>query len=786
MILRATAAGVVVGLVLGAAAGCGSSEDQGSRFTARDSGAFEGGLDATFQLDSGGSSSGGDAAKGAITVTPANPVVKVTIDSTGVHASPVTFTAQIGSRTVSALWTLDNGQLGTLGMMSGSFSASGQAAGSGTISASAQGLVGSTSVTVEIQSTQNGGPANDGGAPEAGAGGAGGVGGEGLGGPVSTTLVNLLQTASDGGTEAGTSGTLSWLYPYDRTVWPRGLLAPLLQWTAGSGPFVAVYIHLREAHFEFQGFYAGTNLVHQPIDQAAWTQATDSNGGEPLHVEITLTDGTQAYGPIAEDWLVAPGRLKGTLYYSSYNTKLANPIAGETQAAAILAIQPGISDPQLAIPGSQNKCLVCHMVSGDGATLFASNGQPYPHYEETDAFDLRNNTGTATNVYTGNAPDGTTNDRKFLWAGLWNDATFALQSAGNTQEYYGGPGAPPDSRLFARNTGNGVGGAGFDGVFQQAVTPAFSPDGTKVSFNFWQAQSAADAGLAAGNGHTLDLMDFACGTPVGDAGGPDAGPSCPTPTMSGLRRLYTNTSSTGYPAWPSWLPNSAGIVFHNTVRTGSNSVISTWDGQKAQIWYVDVPAAGTASQPVEMLALDGKSASGASYLPTNGNHADDTILNYEPTVTPVVSGGYNWVVFTSRRMYGNVATGDPYDVGDGTYPVAKKLWVAAVDLHPTAGKEPSHPAFYLPAQEINAPNMRGIWVLSPCQADGTSCTTGDVCCGGYCRQSGDGGGLTCNSTMPPTGCSQEFEKCVQTSDCCDASKGYACINGHCAAPPPPM
>ncbi len=37
---------------------------------------------------------------------------------------------------------------------------------------------------------------------------------------------------------------------------------------------------------------------------------------------------------------------------------------------------------------------------------------------------------------------------------------------------------------------------------------------------------------------------------------------------------------------------------------------------------------------------------------------DDTTLNYEPTVLPVVSGGYAWVVFTSRRLYGNQLTAD--------------------------------------------------------------------------------------------------------------------------------
>ena len=34
---------------------------------------------------------------------------------------------------------------------------------------------------------------------------------------------------------------------------------------------------------------------------------------------------------------------------------------------------------------------------------------------------------------------------------------------------------------------------------------------------------------------------------------------------------------------------------------------------------------------------------------------------------------------------------------------------------------PSHPAFYLPAQELLAGNARGFWTVDPCHADGTSC-----------------------------------------------------------------
>ena len=52
-----------------------------------------------------------------------------------------------------------------------------------------------------------------------------------------------------------------------------------------------------------------------------------------------------------------------------------------------------------------------------------------------------------------------------------------------------------------------------------------------------------------------------------------------------------------------------------------------------------------------------RNLNGNDYLPTGSNNHDaDHELNYEPTVAPIASGGYAWVVFMSRRMYGNVAT----------------------------------------------------------------------------------------------------------------------------------
>src|SRR5262249_42710846 len=148
--------------------------------------------------------------------------------------------------------------------------------------------------------------------------------------------------------------------------------------------------------------------------------------------------------------------------------------------------------------------------------------------------------------------------------------------------------------------------------------------------------------------------------------------------------------------------------------------------------------------------------------------------NFEPTFAPVAAGGYFWVVFTSRRTYGNVLL--------GTKDQVKQLWVAAIDQSPTPGKDPSHPPFRLPGQDPTSVNMRGFWALDPCKADGQGCMSGTECCGGYCDASGDGGAPVCKSQQNQ--CSQNGDKCGTATDCCNVAIGVTCINHVCSEPTP--
>ena len=323
------------------------------------------------------------------------------------------------------------------------------------------------------------------------------------------------------------------------------------------------------------------------------------------------------------------------------------------------------------------------------------------------------------------------------------------------------------SHLYDPRDGGVLAAPGFDGVVTHALMPAFSPDGTKVVFNHYDV----------GAGHSLGVIGFASGTntfsgltdvvDLSEAGAPDAGAD------AGDAGTYVPP----YLGWPYFLPDSKTVVY-NTVDVGD---YATWnDYGNEPDHHGDLYAVDVAAKIVTPLdALNGF-ASGKIYLPYGAAEAH---LNYEPTVLPVAVGGYYWVVFTSRREYGNtIIDSNPFENHPAT---RKKLWVAAIDLNIVPGQDPSHPPFYLDGQEALAGNMRGFWALDPCTQTGTSCGSGDQCCSGFCRQTtAPDGGPALSCVPQPAGCSQEYEKCTAASDCCGVAQGYQCLNGYCAQPAP--
>jgi hypothetical protein len=693
-------------------------------------------------------------------ITPADPVVTYMSNQ---PAPTVQFVAKTTQGVqIPATFSIDRGEIGTI-TTGGLFTAAGKIGGKATVTGTFNGRSATTTVTVKLVLEQNGETVADAGG---GAGGNGGVGGEGPGGPVDAATVTVLKSAPTA--DAG----LAWLYPYDKTVWPRGILAPLLQWTPGAqASYDAVHISIVEDAFTYDGFFAktATPFIHHPIPQTAWKQMLQSNGGEDVTVTLTFAKNGVAYGPITEKWKVANAPLKGTVYYNSYGTRLAKNFTGAiggdgSFGGATLAIKGGSTDPVLVAGsnGSADACRVCHSVASNGSRLLTQRNTG--DQQKFSAYDLK--TGQETIL----SPEGS--GAHYAWPAIYPDGSMFL---GDSSSASGSTSA--QNALFAMPTGAGpvtpttITTTNWPASLRAAY-PSFSPDGKKLAFTIFDG-----AVTNAEKTHVLGMMTF----------------DNATKTWGALTKIYTPADLNKDTAlYPSFLPTGDGIIFHLETRyntrdyggTRSDADVAPPDakadrGTHAELWYLDLKTATPTARRLDTL-------NGLGYLPTGPNaHDDDTTLNYEPTVNPVVSGGYAWVVFTSRRLYGNVATINPF-YSDPRYhdltstPTPKKLWVAAIDLNAPAGTDPSHPAFYLPAQELLAGNSRGYWVVDPCKADGNSCETGDECCGGYCRPGGDGG-LICTAQTPT--CAQEFEKCTVDGDCCN-SPTYTCINGRCSLPLP--
>ncbi|MFM2416935.1 MAG: hypothetical protein RL385_1658 [Pseudomonadota bacterium] len=748
-------------------ASCGSEPSGLDRAFDAGSGANDSAAQEEFGVD--GAAPGSEVSSDASQTALPGPGLRLspaatTLSLTSEPFAPVTFSlSDDGASVAGVTFSTDRPDLGAIDAKTGSFIPNG-AAGSVTITAQTKGGSASTTLQIEVALVHEGDPEGD--ALSAGAGGIGGVGGEGGGTRIDAADVRRALDA-----EPVTDTELTWIYPYDGTVWPQGLPAPVLAWRSAAISPLAVRIHLEvDDAYRYDGYFAppsaaaaGRALTHLPIPQKVWRSALAS--GQQMRVSLVAV-GRDSGGRLVTHkpasnlkWTVAPGALKGTVYYNSYGTKLVqnwSAFGGGRFGGATLAVRGDSFDPRLVAGTSTDGgagCRVCHTVSGDGSLLITQLGERY--MGSTD-YDLANGNRET--------PRSAMDDGKFAWAALSSDGKVALGNAGPPGESpSAGTSSLAVSRLYDVATGNVLDATGLSQFVTKAAMPTFSMDGAKVAFNFF---AGPGNGSVSGNGKSLVVMDVARESDTRFA-------------FTNPRAVYTADGSTA-PGWPSFLPGGDGLVFERELAPAIDGErFMTRQGARGELWWTDLQ--GHAA-PLDR-------ANGALGLPTSASHPDDRGLQFEPTVAPIVAGGYAWVVFTSRRLYADIATrgayeSDPrvYDLSDGNPggPTTKKLWVFAFDMPPKPGTDPSHPPFYLPAQELFAGNSRGFWVPDACKEAGVGCQSGDECCGGYCRSFTELGDAICTDSLPPASCSNEYEACANDGDCCDVSGGLVCIGNRCA------
>ncbi len=287
----------------------------------------------------------------------------------------------------------------------------------------------------------------------------------------------------------------------------------------------------------------------------------------------------------------------------------------------------------------------------------------------------------------------------------------------------------PEIRLYDPMTGTRVATPSLAGV--TGTYPAWSHDGNHIAF----VQNTAGVWGDDPQMGDISLMDVTA---------PD--------TFGAPRIIHHGSDLPGgvCDSYPTWAPDGTLLAFGHGTGARSESRMSD----------------------LFIMAPDG-SAVRALSAASPGTHDD-----FQPRFSPFTQGGYFWMSFLSRRIYGNPQIGN--STSSASPSRRQQIWVTAIRTDGAGGADPSSVPYWLPGQDPHSANIAAYWAARACRADGDACDVGSECCGGECLP-GPGGALVC-SPPPVERCHHATETCSTDADCC-ASESLVCQNHVCIHPP---
>ena len=344
------------------------------------------------------------------------------------------------------------------------------------------------------------------------------------------------------------------------------------------------------------------------------------------------------------------GQPSATVVTDDTWTISAEPLIGSVYYWAnslgrVLRINPGANAPEdFLAAGGQDGCSTCHSVSANGRTLILGGDIAVSNW------DLATNASKLDITAVGKPI------RDWAMAAISADGAVVVE---NGETLLPGPPGGHDG-MWDALTGAKLANTGLDGVLLNM--PAFSANNKKLAF-------------VDHNSHALAVYDF------------DAALKQVTNPLELV--VPGNDPALNGITFPSVMPDGSWITYHRGAYP--NSLDTRFS---PGFLYL-----ASSTMPGSEIRL--ANANGDVYPFVAGDR--DRGWNYEPTFAPRNSGGYAWVVFTSRRTFGNRSVGTKDEV--------KQLWMMAIDENPTPGVDPSHPPFWMPGQDVTTLNMRGFWAL---------------------------------------------------------------------------
>ena len=487
----------------------------------------------------------------------------------------------------------------------------------------------------------------------------------------------------------GAPGSMKWLYPYDGTVFPRGMIAPMLMW---DGPVAdVVYLHIQSTQFEYKGVLKaamGATMGPQlQIPQDVWDKAGKKTQGKSDTFNMELT--ARAGGSCDRSDRAALHDRASHREGLDLLQHLRVGFTGCRSRRQRVADSGGRQSRAVLVDGLQRLSL------GRGEWFAHDFADRARHRRQLVSARLGRcaesdgHAGRPAHVVRCALSDGS----KYLSTSVAMEVARAALAQGL--------GAPADATLYDTTTGQVVPDTA---VPPGALMPMFSPDGTQARV---QRLRDRHGPRARGDGLRREGQQ---GEQLQDA------------VHEASRRARAR------PGWPFFLPDEQGRIVrphgrrrllgrrrghrghhHRRRPTPSMSHRRSRDGQRVTIL----------GQGDGLTSAAQDAANNTTYLAVRRRRSASPATI--PTVSPVAAGGYFWIFFDAVRHYGNLG-------------MQRQLWGAAVDIQSTADYtlDPSHPAFYLPGQEFGTGNHRAFAALDPCKKDGDTCATGIDCCGGTC------------------------------------------------------
>lgn len=330
---------------------------------------------------------------------------------------------------------------------------------------------------------------------------------------------------------------LDLLYPYDQTVFPRGLAGPTLMWSGGGASDI-YRVRIRGTTYDFTGYTLASPPSRYALPSTTvdvWRQLTDSTPG-PVSVEIQRYDGVNAYLPQTQTWVLSTANLRGAIYYWEIS-------ALDLPSGDVVRLDPGASASQPYLERSAGTtCIGCHSVSRDGSTLVGSvNGgaSPWGLWDASDGHLLFDPIASSPSGFQAISPDGT----HVVWQ-QWTDEAFTASSMILS---------PADALTPLASLSPPAGAA---------VHPAWSPDGHTLAFGVRTDGNGLDFTQS-----TLWLADVDV----------DHEP----PTLGGLRQLAAADPSRPTLTYPTFSPDSQWVAFMRATQSRARH------GQ-AELWLAHV------------------------------------------------------------------------------------------------------------------------------------------------------------------------------------------------------